>query len=206
LAKEDKGKVKMTVIHFETESDNATLQENIRSIAHTLSRALTQTTRVIHAPAQLSSGDSANGNAILEPPLEEQDFDEAIDVSSKPVKPKVGKTITSRQPVPLDLDLTSGDMPLKTFVENKNLDTDIKRYLAIAYWFKQYRNTAAITMDHAYTAYRFVDLGWNVPKDPSGPFRAMKQTRYGWMGAGSEKGSYAINHIGENEVLKMGGN
>ena len=37
-----RGKVKMTVIHFETESDNATLQENIRSIANTLSRALTQ--------------------------------------------------------------------------------------------------------------------------------------------------------------------
>jgi hypothetical protein len=206
LAKEDKGKVKMTVIHFETESDNATLQENIRSIAHTLSRALTQPTRVIHTPAQLSSGDGSNGNAILELPVEEQDFDEAIDVSSKPARSKAGKTSTSRQPVPLDLDLTSGDMPLKTFLENKNLDTDIKRYLAIAYWFKHHRNTAAITMDHAYTAYRFVDLGWNVPKDPSGPFRAMKQARYGWMGAGSEKGSYAINHIGENEVLKMGGN
>jgi len=39
MAKEDKARVKMTVIHFETESDNATLQENIRSL-HTPSVAL----------------------------------------------------------------------------------------------------------------------------------------------------------------------
>jgi hypothetical protein len=30
----------MTVIHFETESDNATLQEKIRAITQTLTRAL----------------------------------------------------------------------------------------------------------------------------------------------------------------------
>ena len=147
-----------------------------------------------------------NGHAVLEPVLEDDEFDDPIDVTAKAVKSKAGRTGAPRQPVPLDLDLSSGDMSLKTFLEGKNLDTDIKRYLAIAYWFKHHRNTTAITMDHAYTAYRFVDLGWNVPKDASGPFRAMKQKRYGWMGAGAEKGSYAINHIGENEVLKMGNN
>ena len=39
MAKDDKAKVKMTVIHFETESDNLTLQENIRAISHALTRA-----------------------------------------------------------------------------------------------------------------------------------------------------------------------
>ena len=33
MAKQDIGKIKMTVIHFETESENATLQENVRAIA-----------------------------------------------------------------------------------------------------------------------------------------------------------------------------
>jgi hypothetical protein len=42
MAREEKAKVKMTAIHFETESDNATLQENVRVIAHTLSRALAE--------------------------------------------------------------------------------------------------------------------------------------------------------------------
>jgi D-mannonate dehydratase len=46
LAKEDKAKIKMTVIHFETESDNATLQENIRAITQTLIRALASPQRV----------------------------------------------------------------------------------------------------------------------------------------------------------------
>lgn len=55
MAREEKAKVKMTVIHFETESDNATLQENVRAIAHTLSRALASPQRIVPTPTQLTS-------------------------------------------------------------------------------------------------------------------------------------------------------
>jgi hypothetical protein len=51
LAKEDKAKIKMTVIHFETASDNSTLQENIRAITQTLTRALASQQRVAYTPA-----------------------------------------------------------------------------------------------------------------------------------------------------------
>lgn len=202
MAKEDKGKVKMTVIHFETESDNETLQENIRAIAQTLSRALTPPQpRVIHAPPQLVSGNGASAELASE----SEDFVDALDGDfDTPAGTKSkGKSTTVRQlrtPLPLDIDLISGDVPFKTFMEQKKPIGDNKRYLAIAQWLKTYLNIDEITMDHAYTCYR--SLGWNVPNDAAAPLRAAKSK--GWMKRGTAKGSYAINHIGEGVVNDMG--
>ena len=198
MAKEDKGRVNMTVIHFETESDNETLQENIRAIAQTLSRALAQP-RMVHAPKQLisSNGEQVQGG--------EEDLGEAIDaefessVASKS-KAKNSPARQLRTPQPLDLDLTSGEVPFKAFMEQKKPVGDNKRYLAIAQWLKAYRSIDEITMDHAYTCYR--SLGWNVPADAGAPLRAVKS--HGWMKRGSGKGAYAINHIGEGVVNDMG--
>lgn len=47
-------------------------------------------------------------------------------------------------------------------------------------------------------------MGWHVPKDASSPFRLMKTAKYGWVGSGDTPGSFTINHIGENEIQKMG--
>jgi hypothetical protein len=203
VAKEDKGKVKMTVIHFETESDNATLQANIQAIAQTLTRALAPPPRVVRTPGQLAAG---NGAAALDTAPEElEDLDDAIDIepTSVSIKPKTGKAPTLRQPQPVELDLISGKVPLKAFLEKKNPTSDVKRYLSIAYWLKEYRGINEITMDHAYTCYRHMGTGWNVPKDASAPLRGMKTKRYGWMASGSTPGSFAINHLGENEINNM---
>jgi hypothetical protein len=197
----------MTVIHFETESDNTTLAENIRAVANTLSRALTPQTRVVQRPAQITAGNGVDSGAevLLEPDVD--GFDDIIDVEPAQVgsKAKTAKTPVLRQPQPLDLDLISGEVPFKDFMEQKNPTTDIKRYLVIAFWLKHYRNINDVTMDHAYTCYRFMGAGWNVPKDASAPFRQMKTKRYGWANSGANPGSFAINHLGENEVNNMGG-
>lgn len=205
MAREDNGKVKMTVIHFETESNNLTLQENIRAIANTLSRALAPPLRVIPKRAQLSTG---NGGAAVEYESNEDllpdEFEDVIEAEAVPGSAKSkSKSPTLRTPQPLDLDLITGEVPLKTFLEQKNPTTDLKRYLAIAYWLKEYRGINEITMDHAYTCYRFMGTGWSVPKDASAPLRKMKGKEYGWMNKGSAPGTFAINHLGENEVNRM---
>lgn len=202
MAKEDKGKVKLTVIHFETESDNATLQENIRAISHTLTRALTSTQRAIPTAAQLISG---NGSTEAGQEIDEQEAVEdelAPQITGSPAKKK---SAARQYPTPqaIDLDLTSGDMPLQKFLEEKEPDGDIKRYLAIAYWLRKYRNLEDVTMHHAYTCYRHMGTGWQVPADAAAPLRAMKRKQYGWMKAGAIKGAYTINHLGENVVQKM---
>jgi len=116
---------------------------------------------------------------------------------------KSGAVRQYAQPQVIEVDFTSGETPLKAFLEQKSPDGDIKRYLAIAYWFRHQRDTNEISMDHAYTAYRH--MGWSDwPKDVSSPFRTMKKKEYGYMRAGSNRGLYAINHIGEGVVEQMG--
>jgi hypothetical protein len=204
LAKEDKAKIKMAVIHFETESDNSTLQENIRAITQTLTRALASQQRVVYTPAHLPSPGGAGTTLDTE-------VDDTSDILDAEVAPSSSTSASSKEksrryqprtPRPIELDLAAGNMPLKTFLEQKNPDGEIKRYLAIAYWLKKYSNTNEVTMDHAYTCYRH--MGWQVPADASQPFRSMKSRRYGWMTAGSVRGAYVINHLGENVVEQMG--
>ena len=205
MARENKAKVKMTVIHFETESDNATLQENIRAIAQTVSRALVSPPRLVPASAQLTA---SNGLAAAEaiPDIEGVDAidPETMQSTNGSSSSKKSGPRQYRTPQAVDLDLTSGDVPLKDFLEQKKPDGDIKRYLVITYWLKKYRNIEEVTMDHAYTCYRHMGTGWQVPGDAAAPFRAMKGKHYGWMKAGSAKGAYVINHLGENEVGRMG--
>jgi hypothetical protein len=203
MAKEEKAKVKMTVIHFETESDNTTLQENIRAIAHTLTRALSQPQRIIYSNSQIPPGDGTGIASENEMETEQEDLaPDALTQVSGQASSKKKTRWSIRTPQPIDLDLTSGDMPIKAFLEQKNPETDFDRYLAITFWLKKYKGINEVNADHLYTCYRFME--WQVPKDPTAPFRNMKKPQYGWVGSGSEKATYVINHIGENKVEQMG--
>jgi hypothetical protein len=202
VAKDDDAEVEMTVIHFKTKSNNATLQENVRAIANTLARALAPPPpRVASVPKQITSGNGA------EPPLDEQGYEEdALEgelVPPKPARKARSSSGKGRTPEILqELDFTADPMPLKQFIEEKKVPDDYsKRYLAIAYWFRQYRSINEVSADHIYTAYRF--MGWGVPKDVSKPLRNLKAANE-WLSGGSSRGLYVVNHIGENIINEMG--
>jgi hypothetical protein len=201
MAKDDKAKVKFTVFHFETESDSATLQENIKSIANTISRAFS-TPKVIYVnnpQGQLTTGNGAAAEVAIEDVLENDALD--VDVEPAPAKPvKKPRTVKIKTPDVLEnVEFTSGPMPLKQFMEEKKVGSEQgKRYLLIAYWFKEYGNTPTINAAHIFTAYKF--MGWSAPKDVAQPLRDIKAKNKWFSG---EKGEYTINHIGENVVNEM---
>lgn len=207
MPKDDKGKVKMTVIQFETESDNATLQENIRAITNTLARALAPQPRVIQAPPSLPNGNATNGVDNTKQPEQASLFDDDADAIDGEITPATTKPKT-KSPSPrkaptlnmIELDLNKGDKPLKTFMEEKKPDGDNKRYLAMAYWLRANLGISEVTMHHIYSCYRF--MGWNVPKDAGQTLRNLK--KQGWMNKGSESGSFSVNHVGENIINDMG--
>lgn len=203
MAKDDRAKVKMTVIQFETESDNVTLLENIRSITQTLTKALAPAPRFALAsiqPAPSGTDPSIQAFSEIE---EEEDAPQRVAQPTATTSMKNGVARQYRTPKPIDLDLSSGSVPLKTFMDKAKPEGDIKRYLAITYWLKTYLQIEEISMDHAYTCYRHMGTGWQVPADASKPFRQMKSKTYGWMKSGSSRGSFVINHLGENEARKM---
>ncbi len=99
-----------------------------------------------------------------------------------------------------DLDLLTGKATLKDFLTQKGVgDNDTKRCLAIAVWLKENRNITEITADHVYTCYRH--MGWTTQNDVLGPIRRLKMD--GAFSKGEARGTYAINHIGENRVMQM---
>ncbi|HEU4635272.1 MAG TPA: hypothetical protein VFS41_03785 [Edaphobacter sp.] len=113
-------------------------------------------------------------------------------------RPKVTRQrALPKEPEIIDnLDLTSGDMPFAEYAKQVNPQTDSKRFLTVAKWFKNYKNTDAIGINHVYTCYRMMNWPYSI-KDYDGVFRALKKRQ---VVKRKEKGLYAINQIGEAEV------
>jgi len=198
------GRSKMTVIIFQLDGEDSTVQEGIRTINH----AVTSIVKPAAMPPKSVS--PANvltpGNGGDESGDDETAADEIQDESSelhdggaveRDTPPRVR---TFKTPEVVNVDLTAGPMGLKEFLSQKKVaDNDNQRYLAIAFWFKEYRQIPEIHNGHIWTAYRH--MKWNPQPDIAQPFRSMKKS--GLFGKGSARGSYAINHVGEGRVNEM---
>jgi hypothetical protein len=196
-----KGKIKFRFIDFEMDGGDATLQDAIREITRAIGRP-----QVIKLPAALP-GANGNGQQARIPDGaddEEQDVEELVadegdDADEEEASGRVSKPRRFKSPKILNVEL-KGDNPLRPFLESLAVDSDNKRYMAIAYWFKTYRETPEVTPDHIYTAYKA--MSWtDLPRDAGAPLRALKKD--GSCEKGSGKQAYILNHIGEGKVEKM---
>ncbi len=193
------GKSKMTVMMFQLEGGDETLREGIRTISQAMGNVLNPTRLLLAKPAPGLTTAEAPEVPEAEPEVAASPENGGDEETRSPQRPS--RPAKSRSPVILTLDLKAGKVSLETFCEIKAVgDNDNRRCLAIAYWLKENLNITSVTMDHIHTCYRF--LGWQTPADASRPLRSMKAS--GWFDKGNEKGAYAINHVGENEVMRMG--
>ena len=119
----------------------------------------------------------------------------------KPNSSSKVRSKTYRTPEVLELDLSAGDVPFQTFCESKGPESDWDKYLLVAWWLKKNLDISEITSAHIYTCYKF--MKWQVPRDIPQPLRDMKSKK-SWFSKCADRGAYALNHIGENEVSKMG--
>lgn len=117
--------------------------------------------------------------------------------ASKPQNGAAKKKLRTPQLVS-GLEFTSGRKPLTDYVKEIDPKEHSKRYLAIVFWLRQYRDISEVSGDHIYTCYRA--LGLNVPKDVGSVLRALKSQE--WLERGSKDGLYKITHIGENQLTK----
>ncbi|HEU6449491.1 MAG TPA: hypothetical protein VFV23_13745 [Verrucomicrobiae bacterium] len=189
-------KSKVTVLLFQLEGDDQTIQTGMRTIQNALSGFGKQVKQIQSSPPD-------NSNVPEEEPLAETEDESNEDVSEIATSQRQSKSSRSfKMPKILDLDLTSGDVSLKAYCEQKSPgSTDTKKYLVIASWLKEYRQIEEVSCDHIHTCYRH--MGWQTPKDASKPLRNMVYSNQ-WFSAGSSEGMYKINHIGENIILGMG--
>jgi hypothetical protein len=99
-----------------------------------------------------------------------------------------------------DVDLTSEPAFLQ-FAEAKKPDSHPKRFLAAIAWWKAARGLDGVTVDHIYTCYRHAEWPANIP-DFAQPLRNLKFKQKIVQRA---DGLYAINHLGQHAVDKLGG-
>jgi hypothetical protein len=193
-------KSKMTFIMFQLDGGDETLQQSFRTIGQALQNSFQHAKALPNRAAQPTGAlpEQEVEAELVEPDNQEETNGQEPSTPAKPRPRSVPKS-----PEVLNLDLNSGTPPLKEFLAQKNPgDMDSKRYLAIAYWFKNSFNTPEVTVNHIHTAYRH--MGWQTPKDAGIPLRDLKNKNQ-WLGKGSSTGSYIINHVGENQVMEMGG-
>jgi hypothetical protein len=191
------------VVEFELEGSNASIQESLRSLGSALRN---NREPVISLPAPQALPAALERSS---PP--NRDFSDSIDTlfvqqdaendRPKPNSSSRVRTKTYRTPEVLDLDLSAGEMSFQTFCESKRPESDWDKYLLIAWWLKKNLDIAEITSAHIYTCFQY--MHWQVPRDIPQPLRDMKSKK-SWFNKCDERGAYALNHIGENVVSKMG--
>jgi hypothetical protein len=129
---DDNGKIRVLV--FELDGSNATLQESLRTIANAFGMGQTVMRPTLEQSPQVppSIQPTASTEVVdVEAKSQERNFpsEETIRATS----PRAKRKQKFQTPKILDIDLTSGALPFKTFCEMKaNPKMDTKRYLLIA--------------------------------------------------------------------------
>jgi hypothetical protein len=196
---EDKGKVKFRFVEFELEGLNSTIEESIKSIVQSMNRASNAPLRAVvpKKPAlHLNPGpDTADGQGDTDHEMENrEEMDETTE--ERGGSEQTGKQRRYTNPTFLtEVDLDSGPVPFKQFVEEHKPESDNRRYIVIATWLKRYRTLDVITPDHIFTCNQ--KMGWKTQRDIGQPFRYMKKKSY-FDPAG--RNQWSITHVGLDQL------
>jgi hypothetical protein len=145
--------------------------------------------------------------SLFTPETDSEPVDEVFETTAQQVHEPVRaqKTPAARRPpkapkIVTTLDPTGGEMPLDEFLKRYSVEETTKNYLLCAYWLKAYRQQPEVRAADIHTCFRH--MGWQTPTHARQPLIDMKRKQQ-WFEAGSKKGTYAINPVGEGEVQKM---
>jgi hypothetical protein len=182
------------------------VKEGLRSIANALAG------RTLVEPRQLKNGNGAAGavdhkdeetlEAEVTPAEEEEEIIAEEDEEATPAKPK--RTPKPKAPKLLSAPvLTGAKISLEEFMKKKNPDDMMDKYAVVAVWYKEEFQIAEISIDHIFTAFKHLGTESQLPTDIAKPLQNLTYNRK-WFETGKDKGTYAINWLGESEVGKMG--
>jgi hypothetical protein len=203
------GKINFTMIKFGMEGSDAAIQKGIETFKATLVQAgfiqVQEPVRQLRAaPVKQLNGASQE----VEPETAEESASEVVDevvdatpaaprASTPRAKPKI-KNYTAIE----DPGFNTTTPTLKEFAAAKSPNADAKRFLVIAYWFKNYLNKPSVTNEGFYTAFRAI--GWTVPTNIAQHVRELRSSRNQRLIKGTDPNSSAISHLGENAVDELG--
>ncbi len=196
-----RAKSKMTFIMFQLDGGDETLQQSFRTIGQALGNAFQHANQLPARQLPPTLGGVSEPDPEIEI-IEDGEQEAPVDTNGQAGTPPRRPRSAPKSPELLaTLNLNQGTPPLKEFLGTHNPgEVESRRYLAITHWFKNHFDTPEVTVNHIHTAYRH--MGWHTPKDAAGPLRDLKNKNQ-WLTKGSAPGTFAINHIGENQVNAM---
>lgn len=201
-------KSKMTVMLLQIEGTDDTVQEGFKALETALNKISPQIIMATSSPilpkaqqalsgslAQTLNMDPEGAEVIASIQDESNTVDEDLEVQKVPTK-----RYYSTPNVITDLDMTKGNQNFKDYFAQLGKPTaGRQRYLIVALWLKENLGINEISVDHIYTAFKF--MGWGVQKDVGQPLRTLKHE--GLFTSGSSKKMFEINHIGIEAVRRM---
>lgn len=203
---EQEGEISVSMVKFTMKGSDATLQKGL----DTIKAAFAQAGFVGVTERRLPSQSSIKQDPTPVESVDAEFVDEARDAADIEdvtlVAPPVQKksAILKKQPnyrVLSEIYIDDVSPALAEFVLERHADTELGRYLVIAYWFKHIKKLEDLTVEHWFTAYKL--LGWTPPKDPGQPVADLRSKRRQHLSAGKEKGTSTINNVGESIVMGL---
>lgn len=194
------GSSRVRFIMLDADLANGDLTQITQAIQNALRPPLASHQRfVTSVPPAAPASAAANGGSehveAIEPDTTIDDGsmnEEATEASAQVTKPRKFRT-----PKVLEIDLET-EPSFKSFADEKNPSSDLKRFLVVAAWFKVHRKIDAITADHAYTCFRAIKWPTAIP-DFAQPLRELKRQQ---LLNAAGKGQFAINHLGLAKVAE----
>lgn len=177
-------------------SDSGDLTQITQAIQNAL-RPATAAPRLSSPAAVKINGTGTPAPVTLEAEEEMELGEETVAEPVEPSRPAPSTRVRKfKSPeVVQDLDLTS-EPTFGQFIADKNAESHQMKFLTAAAWLKQHRQIEAVNMNYIYTCYRNVKWSTDV-QDFSQPLRDLKARDFLVQ---KERGHYAINHLGLQEV------
>ena len=203
-------KVQGFVFGINLEGSEDVVMEGIKAFTSALSKTSVVVTTAVARPAL--SNPKGNGlvleasepqedvldNDVIE--NEDNDHEEQTQEASNNATERK-RRIPPQPKILHDLDINAGDVPLKTFVEQKNPQKAQDRIVVVAVWLKKYRNLGEVSRDELYNCYQQMGgtSDWKSPNDWDALLRQLGR-RKGWFDKGSKEPYFSTTIIASNYV------
>ena len=205
-APEQEGEISVSIVKFTMKGSDASLQKGLDTIKAAFAQAgfgvVPEQRQFRHDGARpaLAAAEDADVDSVDEV----QDEDDVKDAAPAPAPAPRRAAGSRKQPnykVLPEIQIDDVSPTLKEFVLERHAESDLKRYLVIAYWFKHTKKIEDLTTEHWFTAYKL--LGWTPPANPAQPVADLRHQRRQNLSSGATKGTWTINNVGEKIVMGL---
>ena len=203
-------KGKITVVMFQLEGDDVTLQDAIKVFGQGMEKLASPAPIIYQRMLPVSGSMKAKTLPLIndeseEEPLESEHSEpeeEAEEVeagppdSAKPKKHRIMKALAPLKGVDWD-----SEMPFREYCQQKRPTNNQEKYLVVGGWFKNHRQDEFLTPAHIVAAFDFMD--WAKPEDIGQIFRHIKHAKE-WFDKGSKQNQWILGQRGINQLDRMG--